>query len=67
MIHEVDRGLPIFDADMHIIEPVDLWERYIPAAFRDRAPRFSVPEYRLTLEGMSLPTARPIKTKGFKG
>src|SRR5258706_13722765 len=28
----------ILDSDIHIIEPVDLWPRYIDPAFRDRAP-----------------------------
>src|SRR5437762_6809134 len=28
----------ILDSDIHIIEPPDLWPRYIDPAFRDRAP-----------------------------
>src|SRR6266852_3242579 len=32
-------GLKVMDADMHIVEPADLWERYIDPAFKDRAPR----------------------------
>src|SRR5947207_1361692 len=28
----------ILDSDIHIIEPPDLWPRYIDSAFRDRAP-----------------------------
>jgi predicted TIM-barrel fold metal-dependent hydrolase len=32
-------GLKLMDSDMHIIEPPDLWERYIDPAFKDRAPR----------------------------
>ena len=31
-------GLKFMDSDMHVIEPVDLWQRYIDPAFRDRAP-----------------------------
>ena len=27
----------VIDADGHILEPPDLWERYIDPAFRDRA------------------------------
>src|SRR3989442_1096887 len=34
-------GFKVFDSDMHVLEPVDLWERYIDPAFRDRAPRGS--------------------------
>jgi uncharacterized protein len=32
-------GFKVFDSDMHIMEPPDLWERYIDAEFRDIAPR----------------------------
>jgi predicted TIM-barrel fold metal-dependent hydrolase len=32
-------GFKILDSDMHIMEPPDLWERYIAAKFRARAPR----------------------------
>jgi predicted TIM-barrel fold metal-dependent hydrolase len=33
------RPYRIIDADQHIIEPPDLWERRLPSRFRDRAPR----------------------------
>lgn len=32
-------GFKVFDSDMHIMEPVDLWERYIAPEFRSEAPR----------------------------
>src|SRR6266545_2642796 len=32
-------GFKVFDSDMHIMEPPDLWVRYIDPEFRDRAPR----------------------------
>ena len=32
-------GLRILDSDMHLMEPVDLWERYIDAKFKSQAPR----------------------------
>src|ERR1041384_506727 len=32
-------GFKIFDSDMHIMEPPDLWERYIDPEFRAHAPR----------------------------
>ena len=32
-------GYKVLDSDMHLLEPPDLWERYIDPAFRDRAPR----------------------------
>jgi uncharacterized protein len=31
-------GFKIIDSDMHIMEPPDLWERYIDAKFRALAP-----------------------------
>jgi predicted TIM-barrel fold metal-dependent hydrolase len=34
-------GFKVFDSDMHVLEPVDLWDRYIDPAFRSRAPRGS--------------------------
>lgn len=30
---------PIIDADAHVYEPPDLWQKRVPAALRDRAPR----------------------------
>jgi predicted TIM-barrel fold metal-dependent hydrolase len=30
----------ILSADSHVIEPADLWETRLPAAFREQAPRF---------------------------
>lgn len=33
------RAYNVVDADGHILEPLDLWERYMDPAFRDRAPR----------------------------
>jgi predicted TIM-barrel fold metal-dependent hydrolase len=32
-------GFKILDSDMHIMEPPDLWESYIDAKFKHRAPR----------------------------
>ena len=31
-------GFKVLDSDLHIIEPADLWQRYIDPEFRDRAP-----------------------------
>src|SRR5262245_35077078 len=35
----VTRTYRTIDADGHVAEPADLWERYIDPAFRDTAPR----------------------------
>jgi predicted TIM-barrel fold metal-dependent hydrolase len=32
-------GFRVLDSDMHIMEPPDLWQRYIDPRFRDRAPQ----------------------------
>src|SRR3954452_987044 len=32
-------GFKLIDAEMHVMEPVDLWQRYIDPEFADRAPR----------------------------
>ena len=34
-----NQGFKVMDGDMHVLEPVDLWERYIDQEFKDRAPR----------------------------
>jgi predicted TIM-barrel fold metal-dependent hydrolase len=35
----MSRRFRIIDADGHVMEPVDLWERHLDPAYRDRAPR----------------------------
>src|SRR5437868_13260068 len=32
-------GFRLIDAEMHVMEPTDLWQRYIDPEFKDRAPR----------------------------
>jgi predicted TIM-barrel fold metal-dependent hydrolase len=32
-------GFKAIDSDLHVLEPADLWERYIEPRFKDRAPR----------------------------
>lgn len=34
-------GFKVLDSDMHIMEPPDLWQRYIEPEYQDRAPRGS--------------------------
>ena len=31
-------GIKIIDAELHVMEPVDLWQRYIDPEFKSRAP-----------------------------
>ncbi len=33
------KGFKVFDSDMHVMEPPDLWERYIAPEFKPIAPR----------------------------
>ena len=51
-------GFRVFDSDMHIMEPPDLWERYIDAAFRDQAPRGRTSDNVRDL-GIDFPQAQP--------
>lgn len=47
-------GHPVIDADGHVMEPADLWERYIDPAFRDsclRVERDRLDGDRLIIEG----------------
>ena len=57
------RAYNAIDADGHILEPLDLWDKYIDPAFRERRPRFTIDENgkeRLTVEGKLLGTPRGI-------
>lgn len=51
-------GFRVLDSDMHIMEPPDLWLRYIDAEFRDQAPRGRVSENIRDL-GMEWPADTP--------
>ena len=50
------------DSDMHVMEPPDLWERYMDPAYRDRAPKGSyefLGDMRIKVEGHQLPYQLP--------
>ena len=51
-------GFRVLDSDMHIMEPPDLWLRYIDAEFKDQAPRGRVSENIRDL-GMEWPEDAP--------
>ena len=38
------KGFKVLDSDMHVIEPPDLWQRYIEPEFADRVPRGTTEE-----------------------
>jgi hypothetical protein len=46
-------GFKLIDAEMHVMEPVDLWERYIDPEFATRAPRRST-----SAAGISAPLSK---------
>ncbi len=33
------QNFKIIDSDMHIMEPLDLWENYLDPRFKERGPR----------------------------
>jgi len=64
------RAYNVVDADGHILEPLDLWDKYIDPAFRDRRPRFTIDENgkeRLKIEGKLLGNPRGIGSLGSVG
>src|SRR5215831_15349226 len=64
------RAYNVVDADGHILEPVDLWDRYIDPEFRERRPRFVIDnngKERLSVEGKLLGNPRGIGSLGSVG
>jgi len=53
------QGFKVMDSDIHVTEPSDLWEKYMEAAHRARAPQFAVtpsqPGLRWRFEGKAFP------------
>src|SRR5205814_4278024 len=64
------RAYNTVDADGHILEPLDLWDKYIDPEFRERRPRFVIDENgkeRLSVEGKLLCNPRGIGRLGVVG
>ena len=64
------RAYNVIDADGHILEPLDLWDKYIDPEFRERRPRFTIDENgkeRLKVEGKLLGNPRGIGSLGAVG
>src|SRR5438477_10954087 len=64
------RTYNVVDADGHILEPLDLWDRYIDPEFRERRPRFVIDDNgkeRLSVEGKLLGNPRGIGSLGSVG
>ena len=62
-------GFKVMDSDMHIMEPVDLWDRYMEPAYRGRLQgqnRFNR-DFGLTLDGQMLQYTGPVSTLLMEG
>jgi len=40
----MSRTYNVIDSDGHVLEPVDLWQRYIDPAYREQAPKYFIDE-----------------------
>ena len=61
------RTYNVIDADGHVLEPVDLFEKYMDPAYRDRAPRLIVDtdgKERLLVEGQVLGSPKASASSG---
>jgi hypothetical protein len=58
----------IVDCDGHLVEPPDLWERYLDGGLRARAPRLVIADgdIRIAMEGRLYPQPEG-NGKGFPG
>jgi predicted TIM-barrel fold metal-dependent hydrolase len=64
------RTYDVVDADGHVLEPLDLWDRYIDPAYRDRAPRMIIDtdgKERLLIEGKVLGSPKGLGVIGAIG
>jgi predicted TIM-barrel fold metal-dependent hydrolase len=64
------RAYNVVDADGHILEPLELWDKYVDPEFRERRPRFVIDENgkeRLSVEGKLLGNPRGIGSLGAVG
>ncbi len=63
-------GFKIMDSDMHVIEPWDLWLRYMEPAYRDRAPigiHDHPRDLGVTLDGKPLTSGPPATPESAEG
>src|SRR5438034_1046848 len=64
------RAYKVIDADGHILEPIDLWDRYMDPAYRERAPRLIIGDNgkeRLLVEGKILGNPKGLGRLGAVG
>ncbi len=58
-------GFKVMDSDMHVIEPPDLWQRYIDPEFKARAPiglTRHVRDLGVRVEGKVMPKPAPVSS-----
>ncbi len=62
------QGYKVFDSDMHIMEPADLWQRFIAPAYKSIAPKGvtsdNVRDLRIEMPGMAATALGGIKHRG---
>ena len=64
------RAYNVIDADGHVLEPLDLWDKYIDPAFRSVAPRMIIDsdgKERLLVEGQVLGSSKGMNVVGAIG
>jgi hypothetical protein len=64
------RTYDVIDADGHVLEPVDMFDKYMDPAYRDRAPRMIVDtdgKERLLIEGRVLDSPKGLGLLGAIG
>src|SRR5258708_20062850 len=64
------RSYQAIDADGHILEPLDLWDKYMDPGFHERRPRFVIDDNgkeRLSVDGKLLGNPRGIGSLGSVG
>jgi len=66
----MSRAYNVIDADGHILEPVDMFDKYMDPGFRERAPRMIVDtdgRERLLIEGKVLGSKKGLGLLGGIG
>src|SRR5579872_977616 len=60
-----NHGFKVIDSDMHIIEPADLWQRYIDPEFKAGAPIGDTAPFPRNI-GVNLPFGMPAQHPGVQ-
>jgi predicted TIM-barrel fold metal-dependent hydrolase len=64
-----DLGYPIIDADTHVTEPADLWQKHLPKKFRDDGPKIIEGAFGglawLAPNGRTMALSRLVNTGGL--